>query len=327
MKKRWLAWVELVAGQEQGTSLALFRIALGLTTLYSLLSIAGAGLVGALWTHVEYGGMRVVHGNWLVQYLGGTSPGVVWGLWSSAVLSALLFTLGVGGPVLGRVICLLLLQSYNALVTINPLASGGYDALMTNAFWLLLFAQPSATLSVWSRLRNGDFCSEQMVSSWPRYLLIVQLLLLYTLTGLQKTALIWTPGGGYTALYWVTQDLTWMRFDGAFAAWITPLLRVGTALTWHWEQLSLLLLLWFYYRHTSERGGRLRAWVLKRDWRLAWALVGVGLHIGILIMLNVGPFSWVSLSFYFLLWRPQEWQRGYQRYCTWRQNHKEVASD
>lgn len=31
---------------------------------------------------------------------------------------------------------------------------------------------------------------------------------MYTLTGLQKSALVWTPADGYTALYWVTQDPT-----------------------------------------------------------------------------------------------------------------------
>jgi hypothetical protein len=135
---------------------------------------------------------------------------------------------------------------------------------------------------------------------------------MYTLTGLQKSALVWTPAGGYSALYWVMQDPTWMRFDGAFAAWISPLLRVATAVTWHWEQLSILLLLWFYYRRTKEKGGRIRNWVLKRDWRIGWALIGVMLHAGILLLMNVGPFSWVSLSFYVLLWRPSEWTRAWE---------------
>lgn len=319
MRSRWRFWVELFDQKEAGTSLALFRIALGLVTVYSLLSIAGAGLVGPLWTDLGHGGMRRVHGNWMVQYLGGPTPGVVWGLWSTALVSALAFTAGVGGRILGRLITLVLLQSYNGLITVNPLASGGYDLLMTNALWIMVFAEPMATLSVSARMREGRFTSEAPVSAWPRYVLIVQLLIMYTMTGLQKTALIWGPGGGYTALYWVSQDPTWMRFESVFFAWITPLFRVGTALTWHWEQLSLLLLLWFYFRYTRNRGGRIRRWALKRDWRIAWAAIGVMLHVGILLMLNVGPFSWISLSYYLLLWTPQEWSSAMRRYLSWRQ--------
>jgi hypothetical protein len=312
MRSFWRFWVALFSEREAGTSLAMFRICLGLSTLFSLLSIAGAGLVGPLWTSVEHGGMRSLTGNWLVILLGGPRPGVIWTIWTVALCAATAFTLGVGGKILGRAIGLTLLLSYNGLITLNPLASGGYDVLMTNAFFILFLAEPSATLSLNARMRGGRFTSEESVSAWPRYVLIFQLLLMYTLTGLQKSALVWTPAGGYTALYWVTQDPTWMRFSGDFAAWITPLLRIGTAVTWHWEQLSILLLLWFYARRTSHKGGRLRTWILKRDWRVGWAAIGVTLHVGILFLVNVGPFSWVSLSFYFLLWKPSELGEAWQ---------------
>lgn len=308
MRARWQFWVDLFAQREEGTTLALFRIALGLVTLYSLLSVAGWGLVDALWTGSQYGGMRPLHGNWLIQLLGGTTPGVVWSLWATALVAALAFTAGAGGPILGRLIAVILLQSYNGLVTINPLASGGYDALMSNAMWIMLFAYPSSTLSVHARWRLGAWRTDVQVPAWPRYVLIFQLLLMYSLTGLQKSAHIWTPGGGYTALYWVVQDLGWTRWAIVdYAAWLTPLLRVGTAITWHWEQFSLLLMFWFYFRYTAQRPGRIRGWMLRRDWRLGWAVVGVGLHVMILLLMNVGPFSWISLSYYILMWAPKEW--------------------
>ncbi len=322
MKSRWNFWVRLFGEKERGTSLALFRIAICLCALYSLLSIAAAGLVGPLWTHVEHGGMRDVTGNWLVVFFGGTTPTVVWSLWAVALVAALAGALGVGGRFFGRAVFLVLMLSYNGLITINPFASGGYDVLMTNAFWILILAESTATLSLHARMHRGRFVSDEEISSWPRYVLIFQLLLMYTLTGLQKSALVWTPAGGYTALYWVTQDPTWMRFDGAFAAWVSPLLRVGTAITWHWEQLSILLLLWFYARYTADKGGRMRRWVLKRDWRIGWALIGVTLHVGILILVNVGPFSWVSLAFYFLLWKPSEYDRTWQWWLRRRRARK-----
>jgi hypothetical protein len=312
MRSWWRFWVTLFSHQEEGTALALFRLCLGLSTLFSLLSIAGAGLVEPLWTGRQYGGMRTVNGNWLVVMLGGTTPGVIWSLWTVALVSAFAFTVGLGGKIVGRMVCLALLLSYNGLITVNPYASGGYDVLMTNAYWILFWAQPGATLSVHARWRKGSWTSTDEVPAWPRYVLLFQLLLMYTLTGLQKSALVWTPVGGYTALYWITQDPTWMRFGGEFAAWITPLLRIGTAITWHWEQFSILLLLWFYARYTSHKGGRIRRWVLKRDWRVGWIGIGLMLHVGILVLVNVGPFSYVTLSFYFLLWKPTELRAGWK---------------
>jgi hypothetical protein len=306
----WQFFVRLFDQREEGSSLALFRMALGLTTLYSLVSIAGAGLVEPLWTDVSYGGMRHLGGNWLVQYFGGPSPRVVWTLWWLATVSAAAFTIGIGDRWTSRLLTLILLQSYNGLITINPLASGGYDVLMTNAFWVLVFAEPTATLSLQCRFRTGRLDSAREICAWPRYVLLVQLMLMYALTGFQKTSLIWTPAGGYEALYWVMQDPTWTRIDASYlAAWSTPLLRIGTALTWHWEQLGFLVLVWMYCRYTVDKGGRLRRWVLRRDWRIGWLLVGLLLHLNILIWMNVGPFSWVTLAFYFLLCTPDEWRR------------------
>jgi hypothetical protein len=306
--------VQLFDEREEGTSLAAFRIALALVILYSLLSIAGAGLVGTLWTHEKYGGMRAVYGNWLVQWLGGTTPTVVWSLWLVALAACLLFLAGAAGRWGHALITFVLLHAYNALVTINPLASGGYDNLITNALWLMVFADSASTLSLRCRRRQGSWQGDALVAAWPRYLLIFQLVLMYCLTGLQKSSVVWTPMGGYGALYWVTQDPTWMRWDSAvFFAWISPLLRVATAVTWHWEQLTPLILVWYYARHTRERGGRWRERVLRWDWRKGWALIGLCLHLGILLLMNVGPFSWISMSYYLLLWTPEELTSGWRR--------------
>ncbi len=324
MRRWWTFWVTLFDDREEGTSLALFRITLGCVVLYSLLSIVAAGLLPAIWTSVEYGGMRKLGGNWFVQYLGGPKPEVMWTLWGAALASALAFVFGVFGRWGHRCVVLVLLQSYNGLATMNGLGGGSYDALITNALWILFFAETSSTLSVHARRRTGQWLSSAKVSAWPRYVLIFQLLLMYSLTGIQKASHIWTPSGGYTALYWVLQDWGWTRFDlTVLAAWASPLLRVATAITWHWEQLSLGLLIWFYYRRTSDRDGRVRRWVLRRDWRIGWALIGLMLHGGILLLMNVGPFSWVTMSFYVLLWTPAEWARGFERVREWRRARAE----
>ena len=55
----------------------------------------------------------------------------------------------------------------------------------------------------------------------------------------------------------------------------------------------------------GPRGGRLRRWVLRYDLRKPFAAIGVGLHLGILALLNVGPFSPISLSYYLCLIPPR----------------------
>jgi hypothetical protein len=39
-----------------------------------------------------------------------------------------------------------------------------------------------------------------------------------------------------------------------------------------------------------------------------YAVVGIAVHLAVTLMLEVGPFSWVSLAFYVALW-PELWRR------------------
>jgi len=330
MKKRlhrwWMFWVDLFSHQERGTSIAVFRIAVGCVVLYSLWSVAAAGLVETLWVDVKHGGMRHVRGNWFVRKLGGTTPGTVWGLyWAGIVLSGMVIV-GVGG----RLSTFLLCQVYGALVGINGDASGGSDSMMLNALWLLTLAKPTATLALDCRLRDGGWTSERLISAWPRYLIILQLFIVYGATGLQKTGIAWTPAGGYSALYFALQDPTWTRFDPGIFADLYILTQIGTAITWHWEQLTPILLLWFYFRYTPspEQPGRLRRWLGRWDLRKPWAIIGVGLHMGILLTMNVGPFSLISMAYYVCLWRAEEVEAAWARLKRrLRRERATVASD
>ncbi|HVZ31694.1 MAG TPA: hypothetical protein VG963_04665, partial [Polyangiaceae bacterium] len=198
------------------------------------------------------------------------------------------------------------LQAYLGLTSLNPTASGGFDNLLTIALWLLFLSGCNATLSLDARRKEGSWFSERSVAAWPRYVLILQLIVMYTATGLQKVSLSWTPMGGYTALYYVLRDPTWLRSEQVAQGVPLPLLRLGTALTWHWEQLSCLLLAVFYFRATRRRPGRLRAAFNRWDLRLPWAAIGISLHLGILILIDVGPFSFVSLAYYVNLFAPEE---------------------
>jgi hypothetical protein len=45
------------------------------------------------------------------------------------------------------------------------------------------------------------------------------------------------------------------------------------------------------------------------NFRRLFVVIGVMIHLGILLFLEVGPFSWITLSFYLCLYHPDEWKR------------------
>lgn len=299
----WRAWVTLLDRREPGDAMALFRMAVALVVVWVLVGMATSGVADVVWVDRAHGGYRGLgQGPFLIRWLGGPTPAVVHGvLWTTVASGALLF-LGLGG----RLAAFVTLQGYMALHRLDHNASGSSDILVTNALWLLVLARSTATLSFDCRLRTGRFVSDEEIAAFPRYLGIAQLVVMYWSTGVQKVSVYWFPTGSYSALYYILQQPTWQRFSMTWAARVYPLTQVSSALTWLWEVTTPLLLLVYYYRHTADRGGRLRALANRRDLRKVWALVGVTLHLMILVAMDVGHFSQISLAFYFCLWHPTE---------------------
>lgn len=316
VSRAWRRFCVFWARRESATGLATFRALVGLVTLYSLLSAAAAGVVEWIWVGHRHGGMIAAESShWLWSLLDTTTSSDattlehVWALWSCAVVGAALSTLGLGG----RWPMLFTQQCYWALVSVNANSSGGYDVLICVALLLLFFSRSTETLSLDCWLRHRRLTRSVKIPAWPRYLLLIQLMVMYSATGFQKIGLSWTPMGGYTALHYVMYDPTWTRFAPDWVNSVGPLLRIATAVTWHWEQLSILMLPVLYYRLTRYRSGRLREWLNRWDLRIPWAVVGIGMHAGILLLMNVGPFSWISMSYYVLLWSGSELERGVRR--------------
>ena len=81
-----------------------------------------------------------------------------------------------------------------------------------------------------------------------------------------------------------------------------------TAVIWHFEVCAGLLLLVYHYRATRDRPGRLRRWMNRIDGRRVFTAIGLSMHLGILVLLEMGPFSWISMAYYIVLWSPQEWE-------------------
>jgi len=305
LRKRWRRWVVLLSRRERGTALALFRIAVAAVVIYSVSSVMVADLVPQLWVDRAHGGMlRTGENDWLLELCGGATRGTVWPFAVATLAAASALMVGVGG----RATPLVTLLTYRSISTIGSV-SGSYDAMIFNALWLLALGEATATLSFDCRRKTGKWTSDKPIHAWPRYLLIFQLVVIYTATGLQKMSASWTFADGYSALYWFLQDPTWARFDMSWTAHVYPLTQLGTFASWHFEVGAPLLLLVYYYRVTRHRPGRLRALFNRRDLRIGYALVGITLHVSIAVLLDMGPFSWISLAYYLPLWRPRELER------------------
>ncbi|MEM9478300.1 MAG: HTTM domain-containing protein [Verrucomicrobiota bacterium] len=304
MKKLWPSVVSLSSRQETAKPLAACRIMAGIGVVASVLLVMPTGVLEVLWTS---GGYRELGKSpWLVSFLGGPTAGTVW------TLAILTFIAGCGllFGVFTRTSALLSLLLFLSLTQINPHDGSAYDSVLTNQLFLLVFAGSGATWSIDCRRRTGKWSSLDPVPAWPRYVMIFQLVLIYFSTGLQKISADWIPGGDLSALYYILQDPFWRRFDVTeLAAQWYPLTQFGTLVTWLWEVTAPLLLLAFYFRATRNRKGRLRWLFNKTDFRLWWAIIGIAFHFGIHLLMRVGPFSWITLSYYPALWSAREWRK------------------
>ena len=304
----WASWVGMWAHREAGTVLALARILCGLVILWTLGDMLRTDTVMATWVHVDHGGMKPLpNKHWLVTAMGGTTPGVVYTLMAVAMGAGAVLVLGL--PWLTQPAALLANQTCVALFSIHSDAGGGHDRLIVNLLWLLVFARSAQTLSVSARWRTGRWLDPTAVPAWPRYLMVVQLCLVYGATGIQKLGAEWFPWGGLDAVYRSLLLPSWYRFELAWIAWIYPLTQASTFVSWWWETTFPLILLTFWWRRTRTRPGRLRALSNRLDPRVIYGLLGLIMHGSLQVAMNLGPFSAITLTYYVALWHPDEWAR------------------
>lgn len=94
------------------------------------------------------------------------------------------------------------------------------------------------------KLELRDPIRFQLITAWPRYLIIMQLVCIYFATGLYKTGSVWKRGD---ALYYALNMDHFYRFEG-FTQWTSALFsdnlfRLMTWVTWFWERGFPLILL------------------------------------------------------------------------------------
>jgi hypothetical protein len=177
---------------------------------------------------------------------------------------------------------------------------------------ILAFSASGRAYSVDAKLRAGTFRGDgAQAPAWPRYLVLGQLVIMYTAAGLSKSATLWLPWGGHAALYVILNEPIYARHDFGYLAHpvLFFLTQMGTASSRLWELLSPLVLVVAHFRRTPDRPGRLRALVNRYPVRGVYVAFGVVFHLALAATLRLGIFPFSMLAFFPAFFRPEEIER------------------
>jgi hypothetical protein len=276
--------------------LALFRIALGTTLFLSLLALlpdldhflrlCPSDALGS-WPG-KTTRICILHApvdspfftlpaSWVERWNAlGDNRVVIYALFALWLLSTATLTAGFYTRTSAVLAWLLATSFQNRLVwTIN-----GGDGLCRVGLFCLVLAPAGAVWSIdyWRARRRtaADDAGPVFIPPWSVRLIQIQLCMVYFFTGLAKVGSDWNNG---QALYWVLNDIAVMRWPYHRLPLPMGLLKLATWTTLAWEIGFPVLILF----------RRLRPWVLG---------LGVALHLGILVMMEVGWFSQITLCWY-----------------------------
>lgn len=296
--KVWRSWVAFWSREEDPLPLAIFRVLVGAVVLHMLVAAVVSGSVDPIWVGVEHGGLATGGDHWLVKLLGGPSPSTVWELVTASMVLSAAVLVGFWT----RLCSFGLLQACLALFSLHPSTGGGHDRLIVIALWMLALSPAGETLSLDVRRATGTWTCRTPQPAWTRMILVIQLCAMYTATGLVKQGDSWGAAGDRLAVYHALLLPSWRRYeDVSWVASVAPLTRVGTTVAWWWEATWPLVFLFFLARWLGKEG----RWP---DPRVPYVTLGVIVHGTLWYLLNLGPFSAITVSWYVLLFDADEWR-------------------
>ena len=312
------AWVRLWDRREPADALALVRIGVALVIAWDLFAAARLGVVELLLAPIEDGGIGP---NRYAVPLGdlfpliGASRASAWGLYAVNVISAVGLLLGL----FTRSCALVLVLAYAQVAHVVWLGDRGIDALLRSVLVVLACSRAGATLSLDARLFHGRWLRDVVVPAWPRYLIVVQLMLLYFWAGVLKQGPSWTSLDGYSALFIVLNHPHYASYalPPALLGALYPGLQLAAITTLLFERGALLVPLLLYWRATPERGGRLRALATRLRVLELWVATGVSFHLGLAVLLDLGIFPWGCLALYPALASPYTLRSWTARALSW----------
>ncbi len=306
-RRAWVRAIDaMLSGQEDATALGLFRV-----LFVALLTVVYVGHAGAVTEYFSSASM--LHGSWARDAFPSRfslfffidDPAAVLALfWLGAVAHAA-WMLGAGTRISSAVAMLL----WVSMMGRAPLLYAYPDHLAVILGLLLALMPAGRGLSVdaWWRMRRD--LPPRTVPVWCRRILQLQIAIVYTATGLEKTGKTWTEEG--TAIYYTLVNPYNRHFDlGAQLAALQPwVLRPLTYVVLAWE----VSFLGFWGIHFVRDGLRAALRPEPPRWLrympdLRWLFLGFGLlmHLGIQTMLYVVHFSWLMIVTYSAFLEPAE---------------------
>lgn len=300
----WRRWVALLDEREGAHALAVARMIAGTTLAGHLVATWLAGVPAAVWVDVEHGGYFRMDESW-IAWAGGATPGVVAAMVAVTALASALLAVGA----FTRIASVIAWLGFARLCDLNWQTGGSSDELLVNVLFLLMLSGCGNAWSVDAWRRGG----EREALAWPRRVLVLQLVIVYFATALQKVSSSWVPGGPLDALWYILQQPTWQKHDMTWLAPLFPVTQLATLVTWLFEMGAPLLIVALWLRRTEARGGRLRAIFARVRFRTTYLAIGFALHLGIWATLEVGPFLGGILALYAACFRPGEWREAIER--------------
>ena len=320
-------WVRLLDEREPPTVLALIRILLSATVLFDLAVVGLLDLPVWLWAPIDQGGTSPTanaEAAFIYRLLPPTPAGA-WALYTALVLSALAFGVGIFTRTSGALFVLFYAQSQ----LLNDVGDRGIDRAIRIVILILCFSAAGRAYSLDARIRTGSFRGDGAPEpAWPRYLILGQLVVMYTAAGLSKSSTLWLPWGGHAALYVILSEPIYATRD--FSSLAHPVLyfltQIGTASSRAWEIAAPVVLLAAHYRRTPDRPGRLRALMNRLPVRDVYVVFGVLFHILLALTLRLGIFPFAMLACFPAFYRPGEIERARAWLgAKWRRSRRTAA--
>jgi hypothetical protein len=309
----WTWWVGLWARREAPHVLAIVRIAVALVILWDFATVWHLDLVTTLWGMPEVGGLGDVLSRKPVpeiyQWLPPTAA-TAWGAWLLMVAALVCLAAGLFTPLAALVALLVSSQ----LAQVLPLGDRGIDLMLRNVLMLLAFSGAGRVWSLDALLfRKGLprrlFGASDTVLAWPRYLLVLQVLVMYFAAGIQKTSVTWWPMGSYGAIFLILQDPSIASFRFGWLERVFPLTQLASASTMVFELGAGAVASTWWFRDTRTRPGNMRALFNRLELHKWWLVIGISLHVGIAMTMSLGIFPFAMLALYPAFFHPDELPR------------------
>lgn len=289
----WTRYVDFWREKEAPDILALGRICFGVAVVANIADPLLNGTLLELYASPEHGGIFPFQNThtWTLFALFPPTATAVYALGISTLTAGIGFTLGI----YTRAMALALFVLHMTLTSRLGFFAFGADNVFRVFSFLMVLAPVGSCWSLDSAWRGRG---QEWVPAWPRRLIIAQITVLYVQTGVLKLGSTWTFLDGWSALYYALNLPYFARFDGSWAAWAYPLTQIATFVSRWWEIGFFLLPLAMFLGRTPDRGGRLRQWVARTDFRPPVLGIGVVLHLSLAATMDLGMFPWVMLSLY-----------------------------